>query len=574
MTFEGTVSDINAALNGLSYTPTSGYTGAASLQIVSNDLGLSGSGGSQTDVDTIAITVLPVYSTNDYSKLQTFLSQPSAVSGQSNGQRINAAYNPLDPATWTGVAWSSAEPKRVLSIGASGEWYSKSLAGPLDLSGLSQMTYLLVTQNQLTSLNVSGASALETIFCFDNRLTSLTLSGNTSLANIYGSSNRLTTLDLSGAPNLIGIQCNSNMLTALDVTANVALRNLYCGNNQLESLDVSHNALLSQLYCEQNRLTQLDVRSNPALTELGVGYNQLTALDVSANSLLMMLACNDNELAALDIRNNTALTQLGCYGNELAALDISRNTALGSLNCYDNQLTSLNFAANPAVTSIDCRENRLTSLDLRMLTALSELNCSDNLLTSIQAVYSGGNISVAANGRGYVELRLYHPFHGDAPQVTAVAEAGVPFIRWTESGTEVSAAEIYELEAGQDYLLTAHFLSLSSTAENRSAYTGGRFTLTPSVDGGTWDWDEEYFSATFNSPATFTALKAGTSTITYTVEGASVTYDVTIEASTLPSTGQSFAWVWALGGAAALAVILAVGIISGIRKREKTNTPS
>jgi len=194
-----------------------------------------------------------------------------------------------------------------------------------------------------------------------------------------------------------------------------------------------------------------------------------------------------------------------------------------------------------------------------MLTALSELNCSDNLLTSIQAVYSGGNISVAANGRGYVELRLYHPFHGDAPQVTAVAEAGVPFIRWTESDTEVSAAEIYELEAGQDYLLAAHFLALTSSVPDGKLFTNGRITLTPNIDGGTWDWDEEYFSATFNSPATFTALKAGTSTITYTVEGASVTYDVTIEASTLPSTGQSFAWVWALGGAALLMLTAAVG---------------
>ena len=57
MTFEGSIADINQALNGLTFTPTAGYHGPASLQIVTNDLGLSGSGGALSDSDSIAITV-------------------------------------------------------------------------------------------------------------------------------------------------------------------------------------------------------------------------------------------------------------------------------------------------------------------------------------------------------------------------------------------------------------------------------------------------------------------------------------------------------------------------------------
>ncbi|NRP73666.1 Serralysin [Ensifer psoraleae] len=59
MTFEGTVTDINTALNGMSFLPTGGYSGPASLQITTNDLGLAGSGGMQSDTDTIAINVGP-----------------------------------------------------------------------------------------------------------------------------------------------------------------------------------------------------------------------------------------------------------------------------------------------------------------------------------------------------------------------------------------------------------------------------------------------------------------------------------------------------------------------------------
>jgi len=57
MTFTGTLADINAALNGLVYTPTPGYHGAGSIQITTNDQGLTGSGGARTATDTIAITV-------------------------------------------------------------------------------------------------------------------------------------------------------------------------------------------------------------------------------------------------------------------------------------------------------------------------------------------------------------------------------------------------------------------------------------------------------------------------------------------------------------------------------------
>lgn len=57
MTFCGNISAINAALNGLSFTPTAAYSGPALLTMTSSDLGRSGIGGTMTDVDTVAITV-------------------------------------------------------------------------------------------------------------------------------------------------------------------------------------------------------------------------------------------------------------------------------------------------------------------------------------------------------------------------------------------------------------------------------------------------------------------------------------------------------------------------------------
>ena len=59
MTFSGTVSAINTALNGLNYVPTANFNGGATLTVTTNDNGNTG-GGSRTDIDTVAITVTPV----------------------------------------------------------------------------------------------------------------------------------------------------------------------------------------------------------------------------------------------------------------------------------------------------------------------------------------------------------------------------------------------------------------------------------------------------------------------------------------------------------------------------------
>lgn len=108
----------------------------------------------------------------------------------------------------------------------------------------------------------------------------------------------------------------------------------------------------------------------------------------------------------------------------------------------------------------------------------------------------------------------------------------------------------------------------TSSVSDGKIYVGGRIILTPNVGGGTWSWDKTFFSATFNSPATFTALKAGTSTITYTINGVQETYSVTIKETKLPSTGQDFTTVMILI-AAALALSAAAGLL--VRRRRKAS---
>ncbi|NMC57623.1 MAG: LPXTG cell wall anchor domain-containing protein, partial [Eubacteriaceae bacterium] len=107
----------------------------------------------------------------------------------------------------------------------------------------------------------------------------------------------------------------------------------------------------------------------------------------------------------------------------------------------------------------------------------------------------------------------------------------------------------------------ANFVTgINCSPANGIIYQGGRIIITPSLTGGTWDYDHDYLSGDFSDPdkAVFTALKEGKTRIyyqpkyTFDVNGnvASYTYysdndnkvytDVTINKTILPQTGQNF----------------------------------
>lgn len=107
---------------------------------------------------------------------------------------------------------------------------------------------------------------------------------------------------------------------------------------------------------------------------------------------------------------------------------------------------------------------------------------------------------------------------------------------------------------------------ITGLPDSRTLYVGGRATWYPAPEGGAWNWDKEYFSLASNGSATFTALKPGTSVITYSVNGISHSITVTIHETNLPKTGQSYTIFGILGSFAALFFIMAVILISKAKK--------
>ncbi len=130
-----------------------------------------------------------------------------------------------------------------------------------------------------------------------------------------------------------------------------------------------------------------------------------------------------------------------------------------------------------------------------------------------------------------------------------------------KAGTVKATYTVYGQSASYTFAIS-EALALSSSDTDGKIYTGGRITLTPNIGGGEWSYDSGYLSLSGN---TFTALKAGTTTVTYTVGGVSEDYEITIAESVLPETGQRYTWAWVL---AALALLAGTAVIALKRRTD------
>lgn len=417
-----------------------------------------------------------VYNNNDYSKLQTFLNEPSAIDGKTNGQALNDLYDKDNPSTWTGVTWNADNPISVASI----DWKNKNLAGDLNLNGFTSLTDCDISQNKIDSVSLTGTDNLVTFDAYSNILSQIDLSGKTKLQMLYLSCNNFTSLDLSGLSVLRYFECVENKLTQLDVSDCVALTHLYFYNNDLTTLDLSNNDNLFIISGGNNKLTD-----------------------------------------SLDISDKLNLQY--CFVN-------------------DNKFTSLKTAGN-AFNYLDTRNNNLSSIQT--------------------GIFSSGQ-TFTANGKGYIDF-VFADNIGDpkAVYLYAFGHSNMVFNNWTINGAEVSKSPIYFINKDNpptDNLVANFITGITSSPANGTIYKGGRIVITPSLTGGTWEYDHDYLSGDFSDPdkAVFTALKEGKTRIYYqpnytydvnenapkntyySVQDNKVYADVTINKTILPQTGQNF----------------------------------
>ena len=210
-TFEGANSDIYAALNGMTYTPTTSFNGSATITIVTDDLGNVGSGGAKTDTDVLNITVtsvndapintVPASQVNNEESNFSLFSSVSDVDNNVVSALLNVTNGRLNVDLTGGAA---------ISTGANN-------SNSLTVSGTqTQINAALATLNYTGNLNYFGADVL-TVTTTDSNGASDTDTVNITLNNVNDEQVLTNNLGLTVAEGATGTVINSTRLLTTDV---------------------------------------------------------------------------------------------------------------------------------------------------------------------------------------------------------------------------------------------------------------------------------------------------------------------------------------------------------------------
>jgi len=177
VTVSGSLANLNAALNGLRFTPSAGFSGAAALTMTTNDNGNSGAGGAKTTSSTVPITVTAVARTLSINSV-------SVLEGNSG----------VTPATFTvTLSAPSTVPASVQFATADGT----AKAGSDYLSTSGTLTFAPGETSKTIAVSVVGDTMQE-----DNETFLVLLSKPTGGATISTNAGVGTILDDDGPPAL------------------------------------------------------------------------------------------------------------------------------------------------------------------------------------------------------------------------------------------------------------------------------------------------------------------------------------------------------------------------------------
>ena len=127
-------------------------------------------------------------------------------------------------------------------------------------------------------LNISDCTDMVFLDLYHNKITSI-LSKNMPSMRIFGvQDNLLESIDVSEMPACQGIDAGKNRLKEIDVLRNPELVELYINDNDFTEIDLSHNPKLKYFYCNNNRIRALDTRANPLLRHLNAAENPMKVI--------------------------------------------------------------------------------------------------------------------------------------------------------------------------------------------------------------------------------------------------------------------------------------------------------
>ena len=407
-----------------------------------------------------------------------------------------------DPASWGSnggfAKWDDSSPKRITRL----DLDNASLQGTLDVSGLSSLTWLDCTNNQLVTLNVSGLASLTTLICSDNQLGMLDVSKNTALTWLFCNNNQLGTLDVSGLSYLTTLSLENNLLTSftskegksLTITPSMGGTVMITGFS-LDTNEVTLTATPNTGYTFQSWTAS---PAGATQTENTVSFTLDSDVTAEA-SFMIVYDLNDVDVINAIIDNNgLSATKDDPASWGFATWDVSSPKRITQLILRGESLTG--------------------TLDVTGLSRLTNLSLADNPLTSFTSK-DGKSLTITPLVSGTVKMTSVDLTDGTTIDLTVTPDPGY-IVEWTglPEGTDTSANPVSfilnnDVTAKVKKLLTADMIA----AIPAQTYTGSAIQPALTVtDGSPTIIQESDYTVSYTDN---TEVGTATATITATADG-------------------------------------------------------
>jgi hypothetical protein len=295
-----------------------------------------------------------------------------------------------NPYLWQNVEWDLNTGRVTeLNLSANNSEGTVSLTGGIDVSELSMLELFRCDgHSEVTSIDVSGLSQLNELRVSNTGIQSLNLSWLTNLESLYASElDDLESVEFSGCVNLNYIKMRSNPFISLDLKGLVSLETLDLqSSSNLAEINLAGCNNLVSLYLSYTNFSSLNLSGYSNITYLDLSYNSnLTNLNIAGCSRLYNLNLGGTPFTSFDLSEFSNLAYLNFYGaSSLEEIDIDGLENLYSINLGATKISSIDLSAHTNLRYIYFENAyELEEIDYSGCSYLYTLNLSGTNLTSV-----------------------------------------------------------------------------------------------------------------------------------------------------------------------------------------------
>lgn len=299
-----------------------------------------------TDIKVSPLTLINLYTKNNFLPMQTLYNLTLAYGSSNNGVCFGAqhpctTYNIPIAAVIDFNPYLLTSGINQFSITLNGTQARKDTDYVSDsgkLTFLSKGKYEISVTNDLIVNNNYDSPELIFYAMVDPIPEMITL--NSNVTDVYASA-LLHQISVAATPNTsVTIDWGdhtANTYTTPENGSVVSYNKPYSGTGSYQ-VKVTSTGGITEFYCVGIKTTSMDLSNCPSLKKLYCSNNLFTSIDLSACNGLQEFRCSNSLLTSLDVIKNTSLKILDCMFSKLTTVELSKNNNLQTVFFRNNAI--------------------------------------------------------------------------------------------------------------------------------------------------------------------------------------------------------------------------------------------